>query len=348
LYPEFVSTLEREPESAQVLSSMEEYQPIGDCDSMVYEVYGYHPNYLGSVDLVSTLSGHVHPFFMYTPWGESMYEYSAQTTLGPFDSPFRFNDNRGGSTASDEGCARSAELDKETGYSYYGARYYQSKLSMWLSVDPKAHWFPAQSPYNFSLNNPVNLEDPNGKWVKGAGFWNNIFYSDKRNTAMMKAGKDGSYEKTDQGWNVTRTIPNSSSDNTGGNEGILLDEVVVICLKDDGKRSLDDWGANFVRALGNALLITLSAIVDPFVALGLNSIRENGDPYYSANPIMFAEDEGIKQMHGSTQEIGKETMKATIGLLLLGTPATQFWKGQGATTVTGEFINEGIDNLEGD
>jgi RHS repeat-associated protein len=148
LYPEFVSTLEREPENAQVPSSMEEYQPIGDCDGMVYEVYWYHPNYLGSVDLVSTLSGHVHQFFMYTPWGEAMYEYSAQTTLGTFDSPFRFN---------------GKELDKETGYSYYGARYYQSKLSMWLSVDPLAHDFPSWSPYNYTFNNPVRFIDPDGR-----------------------------------------------------------------------------------------------------------------------------------------------------------------------------------------
>jgi hypothetical protein len=216
---------------------------------------------------------------------------------------------------------------------------------MWLSVDPKAHWYPAQSPYNFSLNNPVNLEDPNGKWVKGAGFWNNIFYSDNRNTAMMMAGKDGSYEKTDQGWNVTRTIPSNSSDNTRGNEGILLDEVDVISLKDDGKRSLDDWAANFIRGLGNTLLIPLSAIVDPFVALGLNSSREDGDPYYSANPIMFAEDQGIKQMDGSTQEIGKEVFQNTLALLLGRVP-----KPEGASKVekvirwgTKKVIKEGVE-----
>jgi hypothetical protein len=61
---------------------MDGYEFSWDCDGMVYEVYGYHPNYLGSVDLVSMLSGHVHQFFTYTPWGESMYEYSAQPHWG--------------------------------------------------------------------------------------------------------------------------------------------------------------------------------------------------------------------------------------------------------------------------
>ncbi len=30
------------------------------------------------------------------------------------------------------------EKDSETGYSYFGARYYDSDLSVWLSVDPLA------------------------------------------------------------------------------------------------------------------------------------------------------------------------------------------------------------------
>lgn len=58
----------------------------------------------------------------------------------------------------------------DTGNYYYGARYYDPKVSVWLSVDPKAHWYPGHGPYNFSLNNPVNLVDPNGMWVEGGGF----------------------------------------------------------------------------------------------------------------------------------------------------------------------------------
>ncbi len=55
------------------------------------------------------------------------------------------------------------EYDQETGNYYYGARYYDPKLSIWLSVDPLAHKFPAWSPYNFSLNNPINLVDSDGR-----------------------------------------------------------------------------------------------------------------------------------------------------------------------------------------
>ena len=51
----------------------------------------------------------------------------------------------------------------ETGYGYFGARYYDSGLSIWLSVDPMSDKYPSMSPYNYCANNPVILVDPDGK-----------------------------------------------------------------------------------------------------------------------------------------------------------------------------------------
>ncbi len=45
---------------------------------------------------------------------------------------------------------------------YFGARYYDSDLSVWLSVDPMAKQRPSISPYNYCLYNPMNKVDPNG------------------------------------------------------------------------------------------------------------------------------------------------------------------------------------------
>ena len=42
------------------------------------------------------------------------------------------------------------------------ARYYNSDLSVWLSVDPMAHASPHQSPYAYCSNNPVGRVDPTG------------------------------------------------------------------------------------------------------------------------------------------------------------------------------------------
>jgi RHS repeat-associated protein len=54
------------------------------------------------------------------------------------------------------------QWDEETGNYYYGARYYDPKVSVWLRVDPLAHKYPSLSPYVFVANNPVMLVDPNG------------------------------------------------------------------------------------------------------------------------------------------------------------------------------------------
>jgi len=54
------------------------------------------------------------------------------------------------------------EKDVETGYSYFVARYYDSDLSVWLSVDPMTYKHPDYTPYAYVYNNPIMLKDPYG------------------------------------------------------------------------------------------------------------------------------------------------------------------------------------------
>ena len=108
--------------------------------------YWYHPDYIGNVDLISDNSGETYEFFLYNPWGESLYEWNSGTAS--FSSPYRFN---------------GKELDEETGLGYYGARYYDNQFSMWLSVDPVARAMPGWSPYVSSFDNPIQFVDPDGK-----------------------------------------------------------------------------------------------------------------------------------------------------------------------------------------
>ena len=56
------------------------------------------------------------------------------------------------------------ERDSETGFSYFGARYYDSDiLTGWLSVDPLADKYPNISPYAYCAWNPIRLVDPDGE-----------------------------------------------------------------------------------------------------------------------------------------------------------------------------------------
>ena len=58
------------------------------------------------------------------------------------------------------------ERDRETGFSYFGARYYDSDLSgLFLSVDPMSDKYPSISPYAYCIWNPVKLVDPEGNEI---------------------------------------------------------------------------------------------------------------------------------------------------------------------------------------
>ena len=57
----------------------------------------------------------------------------------------------------------SEEGDWESGFHYYGARYYWSEVLIgWLSVDPMIDKYPSISPYAYCAWNPIKLIDPDG------------------------------------------------------------------------------------------------------------------------------------------------------------------------------------------
>jgi len=85
----------------------------------------------------------------YLPFGETLVEEH----LNSNNAPYKFN---------------AKEFDAETGNYYYGARYYNPKWSIWLSVDPLAEKYPGWSPYNYTLQNPVRFTDPTGMSVEGS------------------------------------------------------------------------------------------------------------------------------------------------------------------------------------
>jgi RHS repeat-associated protein len=102
------------------------------------------------------------------------------------------------------------EKDSETGYSYFGARYYDSDLSVWLSVDPLSDMYHSTSPYMYVRGNPVLLVDPNGmsdepfgigtrfsNWIKGDGWKNKANKFIAKNNLTSKTNSDGSISAHD-------------------------------------------------------------------------------------------------------------------------------------------------------
>lgn len=54
------------------------------------------------------------------------------------------------------------ERDMETGLDYVEARFYDSGIGVFRSIDPSAGRNPGWSPYNYTFGNPVNYFDPDG------------------------------------------------------------------------------------------------------------------------------------------------------------------------------------------
>ncbi|QYJ68243.1 RHS repeat domain-containing protein [Flavobacterium litorale] len=79
----------------------------------------------------------------YLPFGETLVDEHNNS----HNTPFKFN---------------GKEFDEETGNYYYSARYYDPKLSIFISVDPLTEKYPSWSSYAYCFNNPINFVDPTG------------------------------------------------------------------------------------------------------------------------------------------------------------------------------------------
>ncbi|CAM3831664.1 polymorphic toxin-type HINT domain-containing protein [Flavobacterium branchiophilum] len=118
--------------------------------------------------------GEVSQHSEYFAFGETFIEEHKNS----HNSPYKFN---------------GKELDEESGLYYYGARYYDARISIWASVDPLADFNPVMndqfyydgqhndglynsfnhSSYTYCYLNPVRLVDPDGKQVESEylGSW---------------------------------------------------------------------------------------------------------------------------------------------------------------------------------
>ncbi|WP_281235089.1 SpvB/TcaC N-terminal domain-containing protein [Flavobacterium gelatinilyticum] len=109
------------------------------------DIFYFHPDHLGSTSYITTKNGSISQHVEYIAFGEVLFEEHSSS----FSSPYLFN---------------GKELDRETNLSYYGARYYDAKTSLWLSVDKMSENNLSISAYVYSFNNPVNFIDPDGNW----------------------------------------------------------------------------------------------------------------------------------------------------------------------------------------
>ena len=107
--------------------------------------YYYLKDHLGSIKMMVDASGNVQSYNDYYPHGMTMPGRSG--VMGA-DTRYKFT---------------GKERDIESGFDYFGARYYDSRIARWMSVDPLANKYPEIAPYIYTHNDPINRFDPDGK-----------------------------------------------------------------------------------------------------------------------------------------------------------------------------------------
>ena len=125
----------------------------------------YHPDHLGSSSYITNLDGEVVQHVEYVPFGEVFIEERNNI----WNTPYLFN---------------AKEFDEETGLYYYGARYYDPRLSLWISTDALKEKTPNISPYVYTENSPITYIDPDGnfKWkalAEASRSWYNLWHNNK-------------------------------------------------------------------------------------------------------------------------------------------------------------------------
>ena len=133
----------------------------------------YLKNHLGSTMLVYGTQASTDPNKADVGEAKAKYYYrSFGEQLTGMESPDKVTENFTGK-----------ELDDETWLNYFGARYLDPMLGLWISVDPKRQF---ASPYLYAGNgmNPVNTIDPDGNYMWG--------YLDDLNNEAVKASYWGS------------------------------------------------------------------------------------------------------------------------------------------------------------
>jgi len=112
-------------------------------DTTAEETFFFHSDHLGSTSYITDDKGNITQYDAYLPYGELLVDEHSSSE----EMPYKFN---------------GKEFDEETGLYYYGARYFDPRLSLWMSTDRFAEKYPNSSPYSYCLGNPLGSIDING------------------------------------------------------------------------------------------------------------------------------------------------------------------------------------------
>ena len=257
----------------------------------------YHPDHLGSSSFITNLEGEVVQHIEYVPFGEVFIEERNNV----WNTPYLFN---------------AKEFDEETGMYYYGARYYEPKLSLWMTTDPMEEDYPNVSSYVFCHNNPQIYIDPDGRgdYYNSNGLWlgrdknndnlvyladgirNNHFYgvkkldvshSDFQKISNIIKHETGTSDPKESLW-LAHTVKNRADASGKTMLGLLLTGYSSVSKSEKQKGILTSDKSDLSNAARAGVIHALNSSHDPtggaqfwdgtdFLAWGLS--KSNGKPH---------------------------------------------------------------------
>lgn len=110
------------------------------------DIYYTHSDHLGSANWITDKNGAPVQYLHYLPYGQLLA--NQQATGSTYDERYKFI---------------GKERDEESGYDYFGARYYIPPLLHWSSVDPLVDNDLHISPYAYCSWNPLLYIDLDGR-----------------------------------------------------------------------------------------------------------------------------------------------------------------------------------------
>jgi len=202
---------------------------------------------------------------------------------------------------------------------YYGARYYDPKISVWLSVDPLTSEYPGWTPYHFVHNSPLNLVDPKGMnaWKPG----------DIEGTWIAQPGDGAESLAKDAG--ISRAEAYRVMDEQGHGTYVDRADGVTKSKVDPGNVvTLSEPRSSTASASEPPLDLSKKVVVPQIGATsGSNNSPRVSNPDYNkrANAVSF----GLT-VQNSIIEIGTEGQVAGQGLKTLNTTTKWLGRGMGA------------------
>ncbi len=205
-------------------------------DRRISGIYFYHSDHLGSATWITDGQGLPVQFMHYMPYGELWYDQQASA----YNERYKFT---------------GKERDRESGYDFFGARYYSSAVLSWLSVDPLVDKYLWISPYAYCAWNPIKYVDPNGKWFETAWDVANVLMDAASLISNIKEGNvggaiaDGAGLILDAGAVVVPFVPAGAG--TALKAYRTADKVVDVVQAGNKIDKTADFQKNMVRGIQN-------------------------------------------------------------------------------------------------